>query len=421
MQAGFVSSIIGVLTNFIIYWTFHPDYRTKIYNSINILGQSIVEDVFSSKFPYPVGYNMTIREQIESRGYVYEEHKIQTEDGYILTAFRVPCKKGENADSKTPIQMQHGLFDDGGSWFFNNETLDLSLQLVDQGYDVWSTNSRGTVYSNEHVNLTVNDKAYWDFSYHEMGKYDLPANLNYILNTTNQSQVVYFGHSQGTTQFFLGNSLTKDLSQYYKAFIGFAPVAHVSNSPSPLVKTLDLLEIPDLLLEYFWDLLYLPSIAPVAAPFLHFFPRTVWNFIQTLVGFDKVYHINLGTLPMMARNDVGGTSTKDLMHWIQNFRSGNFAQYDYGADQNMQIYGQKTPPNYDLASLKTTLAHVQILLVAGSDDALVASGDLKILQAALPDNTKTVAVDDYNHLDYMWSADVNSKVNSQVFQFLNSF
>ncbi len=38
---------------------------------------------------------MTIQEQIESRGYLYEEHKIVTDDGYILTAFRVPGKKTE--------------------------------------------------------------------------------------------------------------------------------------------------------------------------------------------------------------------------------------------------------------------------------------------------------------------------------------
>lgn len=70
---------------------------------------------------------MTIQEQVESQGYIYEEHKITTEDGYILTAFRVPSKKGQNAAGKTPIFMQHGLVDDGGTWFFNNATLDLSL------------------------------------------------------------------------------------------------------------------------------------------------------------------------------------------------------------------------------------------------------------------------------------------------------
>lgn len=76
--------------------------------------------------------------------------------------------------------MQHGLIDDGGTWFFNDQTLDLSLELVDRGYDVWITNSRGTCYSNQHVTYTTKDKEFWDFTFHEMGKYDVPANLNYI-------------------------------------------------------------------------------------------------------------------------------------------------------------------------------------------------------------------------------------------------
>lgn len=151
--------------------------------------------------------------------------------------------------------------------------------------------------------------------------------------------MIYFGHSQGTTQWFIANALNKDLNKYFKAFIGFAPVAHVDHHKSVLVKTLDLLEVPDLLHEYVWEFMYIPSISTYAAPFLHFFPRTVWTFVETVVGFDQQYHIDLGSLPMMGRNDVGGTSTKNLLHWIQNARSGKFAKFDYGKQGNLAAYG----------------------------------------------------------------------------------
>lgn len=135
-------------------------------------------------FPYPEAYNWTIRDQVERRGYLYEEHEIVTEDGYILTAFRVPGKAGETIEgaTKQPVIMQHGLCDDGGTWFFNNATLDLSLELVDLGYDIWATNSRGTAYSNKHLNYTVDDDDFWNFTMNEMGKYDVPANVHYVLN-----------------------------------------------------------------------------------------------------------------------------------------------------------------------------------------------------------------------------------------------
>ena len=71
----------------------------------------------------------------------------------------------------------------------------MALQLVDNGYDVWMTNSRGTVYSNEHISLTVEDKQFWNFTFHEMAKYDVPANLHYIIWKTGSEKVVYFGHS----------------------------------------------------------------------------------------------------------------------------------------------------------------------------------------------------------------------------------
>ena len=84
------------------------------------------------------------------------------------------------------------------------------------------------------------------------------------------------------------------------------------------------------------------------------------------------------------------------------------------------MYNQTYPPNYDIESFKTNLAHVSILLFSGMNDALVTSADLKTLQNALPTNSKTVLVDDYNHLDYMWAADVNDKVNGIVKDFLKN-
>lgn len=61
-----------------------------------------------------------------------------------------------------------------------------------------------------------------------------------------------------------------------------------------------------------------------------------------------------------------------------------------------------------------------MLLFAGGNDALVASSDYANLLALLPANVKSKVIPDYNHLDYMWSADVNLYVNDDVRSFLNS-
>lgn len=98
----------------------------------------------------------------------------------------MPGRAGEDLSgvTKQPVIMQHGLIDDGGTWFFNNATLDLSLQLVDLGYDIWATNSRGSAFSNRHLNYTTDNAEFWNFSMHEMGQYDVPANVHYVLNNS---------------------------------------------------------------------------------------------------------------------------------------------------------------------------------------------------------------------------------------------
>ena len=72
---------------------------------------------------------------------------------------------------------------------------------------------------------------------------------------------------------------------------------------------------------------------------------------------------------MMARNDVGGTSTKDLLHWMQLVRTGKFQNFDYGSSEdNEDHYGTSTPPQYDADSLSSRLENVNILLFQGDND-----------------------------------------------------
>lgn len=106
------------------------------------------------------------------------------------------------------------------------------------------------------------------------------------------------------------------MSEHFKAFIGLAPVLYVGDTTSIAARTLDLLKIPDFLYEYLDHLFYLPNLSSLGQPVLRNFPRSSWNIVQTIVGFDDKYHIDLGTLPMLATNDVGGTSTKNILHWI---------------------------------------------------------------------------------------------------------
>lgn len=68
--------------------------------------------------------------------------------------------------------------------------------LADAGYDVWLGNARGTERSREHINLSADgrkQKQFWTFSWHEIGMYDVPESIDYVLNVTKQEKLHYVG------------------------------------------------------------------------------------------------------------------------------------------------------------------------------------------------------------------------------------
>lgn len=72
--------------------------------------------------------------------------------------------------------MQHGIIDCSDTFINNGPGMGPGYIMADQGYDVWFGNTRGNFYSKEHVKYNPDkDKEYWDFSFEEMGRFDIPA------------------------------------------------------------------------------------------------------------------------------------------------------------------------------------------------------------------------------------------------------
>lgn len=121
--------------------------------------------------------------------------------------------------------------------------------LAKAGYDIWLGNIRGTYYARKHVTLIPELKQFWNFryydasvsfivtafafslrSFHEIGVYDIPAQLDLVKNVTGTKNITYIGHSMGSTAGFVYASLKPDHAKDSTIlFILMAPTALFAN------------------------------------------------------------------------------------------------------------------------------------------------------------------------------------------------
>lgn len=147
---------------------------------------------------------------------------------------RIPPKTDS---ANTPVVfIMHGLFSSSGDWIVMGPKSAIAYYLSDLGYDVWMGNARGNRYSRNHTSLSIDDHRFWWFSFHEIGYYDVPAMIDYILEKTQQQNLQYVGHSQGTTVFFVMASTRPEYNKKIRLASLLAPVAYMINFRAPMLK-----------------------------------------------------------------------------------------------------------------------------------------------------------------------------------------
>lgn len=115
--------------------------------------------------------------------------------------------------------------------------------LADNDFDVWLINTRGNTYSTNHTSYKpfgsfFDRNRFWEFSWHEIGIYDLPATIDYILRQTRQSTLQYVGHSQGATAFFVMLSEKPEYNDKIDMMQALAPAVFMSHVSSPPIRAI---------------------------------------------------------------------------------------------------------------------------------------------------------------------------------------
>lgn len=95
------------------------------------------------------------------------------------------------------------------------------------------SNDRGNEYSRNHTMLNPdNDSQFWNYTWHEIGVYDLSASMDYILKHTNKIQLFYVGSSQGCTTMYVLLSVMPEYNDKIAVYVHLAPVAYMTNVKS---------------------------------------------------------------------------------------------------------------------------------------------------------------------------------------------
>ena len=97
------------------------------------------------------------------------------------------------------IFVQHGLLCSSADWVIPYPTKGLGYILADAGYDVWVGNVRGTEYATEHKTLKHILPDYWNFTWDDIARYDIPAMMNLMKAATKQEKIFFMGYSHGAT------------------------------------------------------------------------------------------------------------------------------------------------------------------------------------------------------------------------------
>ncbi|KAL1437622.1 hypothetical protein MTO96_048769 [Rhipicephalus appendiculatus] len=302
-----------------------------------------------------------VSELITSKGYPVEEHTVTTDDGYVLRVQRIPHERSNTAqrttnytvdsEGKTPVLVLHGTAMSSADFVLNFPHQSLGFLLADAGYDVWLGNFRGNIYTS-HTRYTRINPVFWNFSFDEMVKHDLPATIDTVLNVTRQERLLYIGWSQGSQVLF--GLLSEKPDYNSKTFL------RLTGSGGLMVNTA-LTKIQAALVcgsDFTVDL----CIAAVAV-----LNGINWN------------QLNISRLSVYLSHDPSGTSVRNVHHLTQLIRCNCFRKYDYGMLLNILNYRTWRPPRYELSRVR-----VPVALYHSAGDWYADPWDVARLQRELP-------------------------------------
>lgn len=338
--------------------------------------------------------NKSFQQIVIDNNYTLEEYTIETEDKYNLQIFHIKNNEKTNSNlfkSQIPVLFIHGLLDSSDGWICNGKACSFPFIMLNckSIFDVWIMNCRG----NKHSKLiekasNLNKNTFWNFSFHEIGIYDIPQVITFIRGK-NPNKLILFCHSTGATSVLAGLS---DKIKFYQnnamAFVFLSPLSRVNYTDSHfLVEQLENLSFFPCKEEVFP---YHPD--EESEEDLHFEENK--NLYKNIL-FNSLSS-NADRIDVYLSHYPSGTSRQMLEHFKQIFEKKEFSKYDYGYLMNQTLYSDYKAPTYNLDNIK----NVKILIYTGKDDKISNVKDVQWLKDTLNKNNVIVDYQEFENIGH---------------------
>jgi lysosomal acid lipase/cholesteryl ester hydrolase len=310
-----------------------------------------------------------------------EEHWVVTEDGFVLSLFRVGACK-----SKPAVLLLPALFQDCEAFLVGNESFATWLS-VHGGFDVWVGNFRGSRYGARNVAVSRREDAFWKFSYEEHGRLDVPALVDKVLRVTGASTLSIVGYSQGCAAAIVALSSAPEMAGRVNHLVGLAPPVipvgfqSFSIGPSWVARLFGRREA----------LAIVPIVHRLVSP-------SVWAALAEM-AMRAMFGWRHGDLapedkPELFQHVFSPSSSRAVEHWMQSIQDGRLGFFR----ENIDDYS----PEFSARDLPCPTTWIG----GGADTVLSMKG----LRDAVPPGSPIHVLEGMEHLDLLWGKSAPARV-----------
>lgn len=407
--------------------------------------------------------NYTMQQIIARSGFKFENDIVLADDGYITQITRVVDPEADQSQLKQPpIMMLHGGIIDPTAYVWGSAiqhhpepyprteasgpmtswNRSLAFMLANNGYDVWLIGTRGSDSQNQgHIKFKgpksidhsgeleeepdfkakLEAHKYWDFSMDEIIKYELPRQIDKVLELTGARNVTLFSFSLSTMTappFTAGNP---DYADKVHNMVVMAPIVNNKGANKFVTLLNDIFSIlpTDIGTAIVTEVLFtrfLRSLVLLINKVRYFRYTLVKLLASLLAGRSAKYHTLLE--PGVMGHIFMPVSFKVLKHWSQQVKHSRLERFDYGLVKNEFVYGHARPPAYSIANLNVK----NWLLVSATNDNLATPKSVKqFLSQVSPKPYKHIIAPNFSHLDLVAAFENDIYVNQLILEFLEKF